>query len=431
MKITKMSLVAALLVGSSAFAFDNTKVSGDAKVFYGTDDAKGANSDLGNPKTGNLFDKTNSAAQAAASLSVTSDLSKTISAGAKVTALSTLGLENQLVENVWELTNGTSDSYIVNDLWVSGTAGKTKAKFGRMELDTPLVFSEKWSLVENTYEAALIVNKDIPKTQIIGAYVGASNIASGNGYGGAIASVIPGKETTFSQFGAGTAAQNKGAYAVGVVNNSWEPLKAQAWYFDVTSQAKAYWLQADLKMDGVLLGGQFAGMDASGLNAANKSNTVYAVMAGYEMKDTFTAKVAYSAVSDDAGIGAGGNVGGTQSKLYTEAWWSYGQVTQTDTKAYNLTIEAPISDIVNLGLYATMVDHGNAKYADGDLTEVTLSASKSFGSLDTSLVYVFADKSKYKTAPDNTTTEKTVAAEQSNSIQAYLTYKFKSNDSKQ
>ena len=34
MKFTKMSLVAALLVGSSAFAIDNVKVSGDAKLYY-------------------------------------------------------------------------------------------------------------------------------------------------------------------------------------------------------------------------------------------------------------------------------------------------------------------------------------------------------------------------------------------------------------
>ena len=38
MKFTKMSLVAALLIGSSAFAIDNVKVSGDAKVYYSTND---------------------------------------------------------------------------------------------------------------------------------------------------------------------------------------------------------------------------------------------------------------------------------------------------------------------------------------------------------------------------------------------------------
>jgi hypothetical protein len=47
MKLTKMSLVAALLVGSSAFAddkvntiMDSVKVSGDVNLFYSTSDAK-------------------------------------------------------------------------------------------------------------------------------------------------------------------------------------------------------------------------------------------------------------------------------------------------------------------------------------------------------------------------------------------------------
>jgi imipenem/basic amino acid-specific outer membrane pore len=39
MKLVKMSILAAALIGSSAFAIDNVKVSGDAKLFYGTNDS--------------------------------------------------------------------------------------------------------------------------------------------------------------------------------------------------------------------------------------------------------------------------------------------------------------------------------------------------------------------------------------------------------
>ena len=38
MKFTKMSWVTALLIGSSAFAIENTKVSGDVQLFYSADD---------------------------------------------------------------------------------------------------------------------------------------------------------------------------------------------------------------------------------------------------------------------------------------------------------------------------------------------------------------------------------------------------------
>jgi len=402
MKITKMSLVAALLVGSSAFAIDNVKVSGDAKLYYATDDAAGT-SQLGATKSASLFDAANSTGQAAASLSISADLTEGISAGSKVTALTTLGLQNSLVSNVWELTTGVSDSFIVNDLWLAATAGKTTAKIGRMELDTPLVFSEKWSITANTYEAAVLINQDIPDTTLVGAYVGASNIASANGYGGVIAAEVA--NTTFSQFGP------SGAFAVGAINNSWAPLTAQAWYYNVRQTASAYWLQADLNIEGILVGAQYTGLSPEATGA--KDGDAYAVMIGYEMKDVLTAKVAYSATNED--VGAGGNVGGTQSKLYTEAWWNYGQITQNDTTAINVTVEGTVSEI-DLGAYFTMVDHGDlTSTGNGDLTELTLAISKSFGPLDTSLVYIYADEA------ENTAT---IDPDAVNTVQAYLTYNF-------
>ena len=423
MKFTKMSLVAALLVGSSAFAIENTKVSGDAKLYYSTS----------NTAKNDLFNKAGSAGQAAVSLSLSSDLTKGVSAGTKITALSTLGLQGQLVNNVWEGTNGVSDSYIVNDLWLAATVAKTTAKIGRMELDTPLVFSEKWSIVENTFEAAVVINQDIPNTTLVGAYVGGSNgqllgatagtadtfytstdtLPAGVSVGDpkgvvGIANVVQGtsNETTFNQF-------YKGAYAAGVVNNSWAPLTAQAWYYDASSTVTAYWLQADLNMNGIIAGAQFAGLDA---DAAADDNTVYAVMAGYAMKDVATVKIAYSSVSDDAGIGAGQNLAGSgQSKLYTEAWWNYGYVTRVDTSALNLTAEGTVSDI-DLGFYYTQTETGSGA-SEIDMTEITLSASYTFGPLDTSLVY-------FRTDADDKNVDAVGTAHEYDTIQAYLTYNF-------
>jgi len=379
MKFTKMSLVAALLVGTSAFAVENIKVSGDAKVFYDTSDEErlvNGNDDA------ELFNMADSAAQAAISLSVGADLVDGISAGAKMTALSTLGLEGQLVGNVWEATNGVTDSFITNELWIAGTTGNTTGKIGRMELDTPLVFSEQWSIVANTFEAAVVINQDIPDTTVVAAYVGGSNGSlnggnGGNGGGGGVGGVIdaPAAGSTFSQFW-------NGAYAIGVVNNSFEPLTVQAWYYDATNIIRAYWLQADLSMEGIMLGAQYSGNDITGVD---DDGSVYAVMAGYEMKDTFTAKVSYSGT--DENVGAGFNLSGTgQSKLYTEAWWQYTFITQADTQSYNVTVEAPVADIVDLGLYYTSVDQ-STDAGDNDTDDLTLTASKSFGPLDSSLVY--------------------------------------------
>ena len=394
MNITKMSLVAALLVGSSAFAIDNVKVSGDAKLYYTTSDAG----------TADLFNKNGAAGQAAASLIVSADLTEGVSTGSKVTALSTLGLETQLVNGVWEATNGTKDSFIVNDLWLAATVGKTTAKIGRMELDTPLVFTEKWSIVENTFEAAVLINTDIPNTTLVGAYVGGSNGGEATNGGSVIATtsaanaVVPGTEaSTFHQF-------YNGAYAAGVINNSFEALTVQAWYYDASSVLKTYWLQADLDagklgVDGLVFGAQYTAV----VDAGN----VFAVMAGYEMKDMFTAKVAYSQTDDT--YGAGGNLAASgQSKLYTEAWWNYGYVTRTDTTSINVTIEATVAEI-DFAAYGTI-----SKQNDGpNMNEATLTASKTFGPLDATAAYVYANAAGGGAISDY-----------SNTLQAYLTYNF-------
>lgn len=418
MRIVKMSLVVALLVGSSAFAIDNIKMSGNAQVFYGTDDSITNSS---------LFDKAAAYADTGLNLNISADLVKndtvSISAGAGYTAISSLGLENNLVSNVWggahtATVNGAKvqNANWFNEAWVAVTAGKSTAKLGRMELDTPLAFTEKWSIEKNTFEAAVLINQDIPDTTVIAAYIGNGNGTEGFGqpatnWGGA--APLVNANGYFGTYGI------NGAYTLGVINNSIEPLTIQAWYYDVSKVAQAYWLQADVNFEGIIAGAQYTSTDAGDyVSIVTEENNVYAVMLGYEMKDMVTAKVSYSQTNDDnsnglslIGGGAAQNtatdVGTAQSKLYTEAWWTYGAVTSNDTSAINVTIESPVQGIVDLGLYLTLVDHAAA---NTDLTEVALTASKSFGPLDATLALINVD------TDDNT--------DAVNIVQAYLTVNF-------
>jgi len=455
MKFTKMSLVAALLVGSSAFAIDNVKVSGDAKLFYATDNATtNGIADVLNPATAtdsnNLFNAGSSAAQAALGLGVTADLAKGISAGAHMTVLSTLGLEGQLVNNVWEGTNGTSDTWIVDEAWVAATLGKTTAKLGRMELDTPLTFTEKWSIAKNTFEAVVLINQDLPDTTLIAAYVGGSNsnsavnnlvvggtaLGHGTGSNGAgIASVIQNQagtaNTTFSQY-------YNGAFAVAAIKNSFKPLTLQAWYYDAPQYLDAYWLQADLGMEGIMAGVQYTQTNfQKSVNlpiAKDASNDATAVMLGYNgMKDLATVKVAYSTTGTETdstlGLGAGANIAtyngtaNSQSKLYTEAWWNYGYVTRADTNAWNLTVESPVNGLFDLGAYYTHTTTGNnnvANVADVKMDEFTVTASKTVGPLDATLAYIYTSADDQN---DNTA-DGVVNGESYSAIQAYLTLNF-------
>ena len=399
MKLVKMSLVAAVLVGTSAFAISNVKVAGNAKLYYNT--TTNTNSKAGSTANEGLFGARNSAGQAALHLGLSADLTKGISAGGSFTALSSLGLQQQLVSNVWEGTNGLTDSYIVNTAWLAGTYGKTTGKIGRMKLDTPLVFSQNWSIVSNTFEAAVLINQNIPGTTLVGAYVGA-----GNGYtlnatnGGGIAGQIQknASGSTFSQF-------YNGAYAIGAINNSFKPLKLQGWYYNAPQYVQDWWLQADMNMMGVIFGAQYTGINYSRDLGTSASNNGYAIKLGYNLKGIAKVTGAISQIGKSSNtLGAGQNLAElassrNQSKLYTEAWWNYGYVTRANTTAENISITSPVNGLFDLGLHWTHASRpgytkGGAIVNDsgknnGNMNEFALVGKKAFGPLDTTLAYVY------------------------------------------
>ncbi|WP_298690644.1 porin [uncultured Sulfuricurvum sp.] len=421
MKLVKMSLAAAVLLGASAFAIDNVKVSGDAKLFYTTNDQ--------DPQ--DLFDKDSSAADTALRLSVTGDLTKNVSFGVTGYAVSTLGLENNLVSNTWTGAHGVQangspfgaqvdDQAWIGEMWIAATLGKTTAKLGRMELDTPLAFSEKWSIVPNTFDAAVLINQDIPDTTLVGAWVGKGNgvNAIGVATGGtkainnstAIGDNVVGAGADFNTF------LNDGAYAVAIVNNSFKPLTAQAWYYNVQNVADAYWLQADINcqlVKGLTIGAQYADISTKGLLDGAGDSSAYAFKLGYAGVENLSVSGAYSKADDEGVLKianvATNNLGTAQSKLYTEAWWNYGYVGTPDAESWNLTAEYNAKDLAKFGVYYTNVSNDTTNV---DMQEVTLTATKSFGPLDATLAYISTD------ADDQNN------GSQYNTLQAYLTLNF-------
>ena len=474
-----MSLVAALLVGSSAFAIDNVKVSGDAKLYYMTADVSDKVGGVEQVTGSSLFAQDYSAGQAALGLGVTADLAEGISAGVHATVLTTLGLENNLVGGVWagnitpgtpaagtplaagnglQASNGTA--WWVDQAWIAATAGKTTGKIGRMEIDTPLAFTEKWNIAENTFEAAVLINQDIPDTTLVAAYVGGSNGANGTTVRNAQNGATPFRGyTSYNDGGSwaggllGTnaldAVGGAGAYAVGIVNNTVKPLTVQAWYYNVTQVADAYWLQADVNVEGILFGAQYADMtlknsitsviDGTSHDVAavarttadiDLTTTAYALMLGYEMKDVATFKAAYSSVSDDGILTIQNTATGDQTKLYTEAWWNYGVVGQAGADSYTFSAEATVAAVDLLAQYTHAdVDHKGALSA-ATMDEYTLTASKSFGPLDATLAYIYTEAKSGNVGGTLSHNYITNLAEQAdekvtyNMIQAYLTLNF-------
>lgn len=393
MKLGKLSLVAVMALGTSAFAIDNVKVNGEAKLWYQTSEYAGQAAGVAttaNPASDlqsnqKFFNKTNnSSADVKLSVGATADLLQNLSAGVKMTALTTLGLENNLVgatpaakyDNVGTAggASALNDQSWVEEAYLAYTAGKTTAKIGRQALNTPLAFTETWNVVENTFEAAVLLNNDVPDTTLVGAWVGKHNGV------GLLATAARGttvaQNGTFSTFGV------SGAYAAGAINKSIPNTTAQAWYYNVPDIATAYWLQADTKIiDMVTLGVQYAGM-----NPDSSSNTLTTAMGTAERKDTNVVAVkagvdvvgvnlyaAYSTVSKGT-IGFANVATGDKSSVYTTLGSIYfdGEIAAApDTKAWKTGASTKLVPGVALA-----ASYGQSKRGDnGGLTAPVVGAS--------------------------------------------------------
>jgi len=435
MKLVKMSLLAATLISSSAFAIDNVKVSGDARLYYEAvgytvTDGVAPGQDLKK----DMFEQESSNGQVALNLGVTADLVENVSAGVSLIVTDTLGLEQNLVGGTWAgpaagagltrdqasfLPGNAATQWWISEAWVAGTLGKTTAKIGRQNLDTPLAFTETWNIASNSFTAAVLLNQDIPDTTLVAAYVGQGNGSETGTVGLADSATSPfvaysARNNVLTAIDTAGGAGGAGAYAFAVVNNSWKPLTVQAWYYDIPKATQALWVQGDLVMDmGLVVGAQYAqlmpsdtvrfasgaGLPASDVSAADlKDSTAFSVMAGWSFGDVATIKAAFSQTADDGLLNVQNTATGTQSKLYTEAWWNYGIVGLPGTTAFTLGADGQIGDI--LGYFAQYSNYTNdadwtnsigGNFSEDKAQEITLGVNKSFGPLDTSLAYIHTD----------------------------------------
>jgi len=394
MKKLSLSLIAAAMMTSAAVADISIKnVGGEAKLFYGTNDAN----------DGDFFNKGQSYGNAAVNLNGASSVGScatctTLNWG--LTGVSTMGLEHTLVGSTW--INHTLDDAIWINLAFHPLDGisNTTLVLGRQALDTPMVFTEKWNIAKNTYDAAVAVNNDIVDTTLVGAWVGRSNVKGGSATPSGLPATVN-ATAGFSDNSFNTFLTNEGAYAFGAVTKAIPMVTAQAWYYIAPKLANVAWGQADTNFMGFTLGGQYVYTDPQA--AGSKTGSGYAAKIGYNYEG-LGLSAAYSDMDKDLMTAA--NLGGLQSKLYTEAWWNYGQVSQKDTTAFNVSATYDVPEIASLGLYYTNADHNT----DPDMTEIAVTAGHDFDNLNITAAYVNTDIDGQKDA--------------TNDIQVYATYKF-------
>ena len=442
MKFTKLSLVAAIAVSSAIAGGDIAPVepaaapveaaspwsfSGDAKLYYSTTD--GTEYDLFSKGNYTLEpEKGGSAGQAAISADIGYAINSNWKINVGLTGLATLGLDDSVVSAVWlgtaaNATKGelpltsVGDALWIDTLNVTGTAFDGKATFviGRQELDTPLAFTETWSIANNTFDAAVALVKPTDAITLVAGY-----IYDGNGNGERIGTFENPEGGFTHDNGFMPTFSDKGAWTVAAVATIGD-VTAQAWYYDVMDIADAAWVQADAKIAGFALGAQYAWIGPKKNIDGLDDSSAFAVKAGYDLNG-LNLWAAYSSV-DDKGVVPVANTAtmddlrattigwGNQSKLYTEAWWNYGYVGQPGADTFAVAANYKVANF-DLGAQYTSVSgaidklHGATEGADMD--ELTLLAGTELMGLDVQLAYIYSD---FGSSDDNT-------------VQAYLTYKF-------
>ena len=373
MKLGKLSLVAVMALGTSAFAIDNVKVNGDVKVIYQSNDVDGSAFDM--------FDQGASAAGVGLRVGATADLTSGVSAGVEGQAFSTLGLENNLVSAVMA-TGQVNDASAASQAWIAATLGKTTVKIGRQELATPLAFTEKWNVVNNTFDAAVVLNNDLPETTLVGAWVGKHNGMGGTGTlinsSGQTASLT---NTPYKTFGA------SGAYAAGAVTKLIPNTTAQAWYYNVTDVADAVWLQADAKVAGMVsVGAQYAQMDPNA--AALKDSKIWALKAGVDVSGV-NLYAAYSSADKDGTLGFANVSTGDKTMIYTglDSIYMDGIVTRPGTDAIKVGASATLAGVKVAAAYTDC----DGEAVNSDISGIDLSVSGNVGALGLQAIYTMVD----------------------------------------
>ena len=400
MKFTKLSLAAMIAMGvaSSAFAVDNLKVDGQVKVWYQTTDISSVAGDPTNPAPGStaeqanndgIFKKDGATGDLVAKLRATGNFNSKIGFGTTLYAVSTMGLENNLVAGeaigvtstdfggrVDGLNAGNQETSALNgsdklpmwlgEAYVTYKMGNTIAKIGRQELDTPLAFTETWNAAPNTFEAAVLVNNDLPDTTLVAAYVSRGNgytntftvggpnvnratVANGSFYN----YITPFASSTISGvLGSGdssTTGDKGGAYALGLVNKSIPGLTIHPVYYNVLDTAMAYWIDLTYAAPyGIKLEGLYANLDPVGqtqtvLDSAKASFS-------NESTDAFAFQVSgdlagFKLAGSYSNVGKGflpvGNTatGFKKTKIYTASIFSDGEIAaKPDTEGAKLSV---------------------------------------------------------------------------------------------
>jgi hypothetical protein len=283
-------------------------------------------------------------------------------------------------------TGSTDTQGQVSQASLTAKAGKTTVVVGRQELNTPLAFTEKWNVVKNTFDAAVVQNNDIENTTLVGAWVGNHNGVSNLGVAGTSGNLVTslGQTATLKSF---DSLGGNGAYAVGAISKAVPDTTLQAWYYNVVDVAKATWLQADTKVAGnVTLGAQYATMnpDAAGVG----TSSIWAVKAGTEVAGV-NVYGAYSSADKDGALGFANVSTGDKTMIYTglDSIYMDGVVTRPGNDTFKVGASKELSGVK----LATSYTDCSSDTAANEIKGWDVSASTKVGGATVQAIYTSFD----------------------------------------
>lgn len=329
----------------------------------------------------------------------------------------------------------------LGEAYITYKMGNTIAKIGRQELDTPLAFTETWNAAPNTFEAAVLVNNDLPQTTLVAAYVSRGNgyantgsvnrstVANGSFYNfhstftannGTVPSVV--QEALGG--GANTASGDKGgAYALGLVNKSIPGLTIHPVYYNVLDTAMAYWIDLTYAAPyGIKLEGLYANLDPVG-QTQNVLDSLKATVSN-DSTDAFAFQVSgdlagFKLAGSYSNVGKGflpvGNTatGFKKTKIYTASIFSDGEIAaKPDTEGAKLSVGYDIAGF-KLGASYAWYDvnkndgrtdwFGTSRAAEYKPTELDLSVMTKVDQVNLAAYYI--NQNEYTPVPTANGTE--------------------------
>jgi hypothetical protein len=371
----------------------NLKTDGQAVIYYQTADSFG---------DADLFDHAaNSKANAGLQLDISADLGDGFGLGYQGTFLGTLGLEKNAVGETMQDAGDRGelgdkfDNYATTKIFLTKKLGNTTLKFGRQALPkslSPLAFSENWNVFQNTFDAMVAINSDIPDTTIVGAYV-----SKANNHGGGI--VKRGNLGEFTDMADG--ALPSGAYMLTIKNESVKQVPVTLSYYslpDVTGGEGGYAIWGDVQVDaGIPVKFGLQGGQLSPENGLDETTAFGAKLSG--QAGPVSATLAYTTV-DDGSLGIE-NVGTkVKTPLYTQMVANQNAIKlDADTAMLKLAMQAgPGKAIAQYAM--TTANEKNLNGDGNDYSELDLLYKfKALGS-DMLLAYVMQDLDE-KDDPNN------------------------------